>query len=175
MVFPFYSDSLLFAAGFSYNGGFVLFCCLLLQAATNSWRSDELYDWPLFGQKIILPEKLNTSRASWKAQKFLDKHGHLAIFWDASSPLSARCAFYCRYGRYAGVTWHLQHPWAVLLVPVFVLLNFFGGIPVVQEHFELLLWECWSIILQLWELFDVCIRARRTAEKPPGKEEDKVQ
>ena len=65
VFFPFLpGDSLLFAAGFfAHSGGFNIVLLLV-----NSWRSDELYDWPFLWKKNYCFRKSESthSRASRK-------------------------------------------------------------------------------------------------------------
>ena len=97
-----------------------------------------------FGQKIISSGKVKalTPEHLEKTQKFLDKHGHLAIFLGRFFPFirtfvpfiagvgGMHWRNFAIYNILGGLTWSTM----------FVLLGyFFGGIPVVQEHFELLI------------------------------------
>ena len=116
VFFPFLpGDSLLFASGFfAHNGGFNIF--MLLGIAT--------------------PERVK------KTEDFLDKWGHLAVFLGRFFPfirtfvpfLSGMGGMHWRnfviFNILGGITWST----------LFTLLGyFFGGIPAVQKHFELVI------------------------------------
>ncbi len=79
-----------------YNGGFNIVLLLVITWAAVPWRSDELFMighfWSksslLKSHKALYPEHLE------KTQKFLDKHGHLAIFLGRFFPfIRIVCAF----------------------------------------------------------------------------------
>lgn len=147
VFFPFLpGDSLLFAAGFfAHSGGFNIVLLLVI-----TWSAAILGDQMnfmighFFGKKIIASGKVKalTPEHLEKTQKFLDKHGHLAIFLGRFFPfirtfvpfIAGMGGMHWRnfviYNILGGLTWSTM----------FVLLGyFFGGISVVQEHFELLI------------------------------------
>ena len=97
-----------------------------------------------FGRKIIESGKVKalTPEHIQKSEAFLDKWGHLAIFLGRFFPfirtfvpfIAGMGGMHWRnfviYNILGGLTWST----------VFVLLGyFFGGIPFVQKHFELLI------------------------------------
>ena len=131
VFFPFLpGDSLLFASGFfAHNGGFNIVALL-----ATAWAAAILGDQcnfmigHFFGKKII--------------EDFLDKWGHLAIFLGRFFPfirtfvpfIAGMGGMHWRnfviFNVLGGITWST----------LFTLLGyFFGGIPFVQEHFELLI------------------------------------
>lgn len=145
VFFPFLpGDSLLFAAGFfAHGGGFNLF--MLLGVA---WAAAILGDQcnfmigHLFGQKIVKSGKVKamTPERIDKTQTFLDKWGRLAIFLGRFFPFIR--TFVPFFAGMGGMKWHHFVIFNVLggvcWSTLFVLLGyFFGGIPAVQQHFEL--------------------------------------
>ena len=147
VFFPFLpGDSLLFASGFfAHNGGFNIVALLAV-----AWAAAILGDQcnfmigHFFGRKIIASGKVKamTPERLEKSEKFLDKWGHLAIFLGRFFPfirtfvpfIAGMGGMHWRnfaiFNVLGGVTWST----------LFTLLGyFFGGIPVVQEHFELLI------------------------------------
>jgi membrane-associated protein len=147
VFFPFLpGDSLLFAAGFfAHNGGFNIFMLL-----ATAWVAAILGDQcnfmigHFFGQKIIASGKVKamTPERVKKTEDFLDKWGHLAIFLGRFFPfirtfvpfLAGMGGMHWRnfviFNVLGGVCWSM----------LFTLLGyFFGGIPAVQEHFELVI------------------------------------
>lgn len=145
VFFPFLpGDSLLFAAGFfAHNGGFNIY--LLLACA---WAAAILGDQcnfmigHFFGRKIVASGKVKamTPERVKKTEDFLDKWGHLAIFLGRFFPfirtfvpfIAGMGGMHWRnfviFNVLGGITWST----------LFTLLGyFFGGIPAVQEHFEL--------------------------------------
>ena len=147
VFFPFLpGDSLLFASGFfAHNGGFNIVALLAV-----AWAAAILGDQcnfmigHFFGRKIIASGKVKamTPERLEKSERFLDKWGHLAIFLGRFFPfirtfvpfIAGMGGMHWRnfaiFNVLGGVTWST----------LFTLLGyFFGGIPVVQEHFELLI------------------------------------
>ena len=136
-----------------------------------------------FGQKIIASGKVKalTPEHLEKTQKFLDKHGHLAIFLGRFFPfirtfvpfIAGMGGMHWRnfgiYNILGGLTWSTM----------FVLLGyFFGGIPVVQEHFELLI--VGIVAVSIIPTIVGIVRGRmhkgeKNNEEAADKEEDKVQ
>ena len=127
-------DSLLFASGcFATDGSFNIFTLLAV-----AWCAAILGDQcnfmigHFFGKKIIASGKVKvmTPERIEKSEAFLDKWGHLAIFLGRFFPFIR--TFVPFLAGVGGMKWHS-----------FVLFNvlgfFFGGIPFVQEHFELLI------------------------------------
>ena len=132
VFFPFLpGDSLLFASGFfAHNGGFNIVALLAV-----AWVAAILGDQcnfmigHFFGRKIIDSGKVKamTPERMAKSEAFLDKWGHLAIFLGRFFPFIRT---FVPFIAGMGVTWST----------LFTLLGyFFGGIPFVQEHFELLI------------------------------------
>ena len=147
VFFPFLpGDSLLFASGFfAHNGGFNIVALL-----ATAWAAAILGDQcnfmigHFFGRKIIASGKVKamTPERIKKSEDFLDKWGHLAIFLGRFFPfirtfvpfIAGMGGMHWRnfvvFNVLGGITWST----------VFTLLGyFFGGIPFVQEHFELLI------------------------------------
>ena len=147
VFFPFLpGDSLLFASGFfAAGGGFNIFALLAV-----AWCAAILGDQcnfmigHFFGRRIIDAGKVKamTPERIEKSQKFLDKWGHLAIFLGRFFPFirtfvpfiagmgGMRWRSFVVFNVLGGVTWST----------LFTLLGyFFGGIPFVQDHFELLI------------------------------------
>lgn len=147
VFFPFLpGDSLLFAAGFfAHNGGFNIF--MLLAAA---WAAAILGDQcnfmigHFFGRKIVASGKVKamTPERVKKTEDFLDKWGHLAIFLGRFFPFIR--TFVPFLAGMGGMHWRnfviFNILGGVCWSTLFTLLGyFFGGIPAVQEHFELVI------------------------------------
>ncbi|SEB73076.1 DedA family protein [Atopobium minutum] len=147
VFFPFLpGDSLLFASGFfAAGGGFniVLLLAVVWAAAILGDQCNFMIGH-FFGRKIIEFGKVKalTPEHIQKSEAFLDKWGHLAIFLGRFFPfirtfvpfIAGMGGMHWRnfviYNILGGLTWST----------VFVLLGyFFGGIPFVQKHFELLI------------------------------------
>ena len=147
VFFPFLpGDSLLFASGFfAHNGGFNIVALLAV-----AWAAAILGDQcnfmigHFFGRKIVASGKVKamTPERLQKSEAFLDKWGHLAIFLGRFFPFIRTFVpfiagmggmHWCNFVIFnvlGGITWST----------LFTLLGyFFGGIPFVQEHFELLI------------------------------------
>lgn len=147
VVFPFLpGDSLLFAAGvFSADGGglniwatlIVFYAAAILGNTSNYWIAR------LFGSRIIDSGKIKalTPERMAKLDEFFARYGGLTIvitrfmpFFRTFAPFIAGTG-HMRFGRFTlfnaigGVSW----------VSLFVLVGyFFGGIPLVQQHFEVI-------------------------------------
>ncbi len=147
VFFPFLpGDSLLFAAGvFSADGGglniwatlWVFWIAAILGNTSNYWIAR------FFGRRIIDSGKvkaLNAERMA-KLDHFFERYGGLTIvitrfmpFFRTFAPFIAgtghmNFAKFTLFNCIGGVTW----------VSLFVLVGyFFGGIPLVQEHFEVI-------------------------------------
>jgi len=147
VFFPFLpGDSLLFAAGFfAHNGGFNIF--MLLAAA---WVAAILGDQcnfmigHFFGRKIVASGKVKamTPERVKKTEDFLDKWGHLAIFLGRFFPFIR--TFVPFLAGMGGMHWKNFVIFNILCgvcwSTLFTLLGyFFGSIPAVQEHFELVI------------------------------------
>lgn len=147
VFFPFLpGDSLLFAAGFfAHNGGFNIF--MLLAAA---WVAAILGDQcnfmigHFFGRKIVASGKVKamTPERVKKTEDFLDKWGHLAIFLGRFFPFIR--TFVPFLAGMGGMHWRnfviFNILGGVCWSTLFTLLGyFFGSIPAVQEHFELVI------------------------------------
>lgn len=147
VFFPFLpGDSLLFAAGFfAHNGGFNIF--MLLAAA---WVAAILGDQcnfmigHFFGRKVVASGKVKamTPERIKKTEDFLDKWGHLAIFLGRFFPFIR--TFVPFLAGMGGMHWKnfviFNILGGVCWSTLFTLLGyFFGGIPAVQEHFELVI------------------------------------
>ena len=147
VFFPFLpGDSLLFAAGFFAQGGGFNIIALLAVAWTAAILGDQcnFMIGHFFGHRIIVSGKVKamTPERLEKSQAFLDKWGHLAIFLGRFFPFIR--TFVPFIAGMGGMHWRNFVVWNVLggvtWSTMFTLLGFFfGGIPVVQEHFELLI------------------------------------
>lgn len=147
VFFPFLpGDSLLFAAGvFSADGGglnifatlFVFYAAAILGNTSNYWIAR------FFGKRIIDSGKVKalTPERMAKLDEFFDRFGGLTIvitrfmpFFRTFAPFIAGTG-HMNFGKFTffnvigGVSW----------VSLFVLVGyFFGGIPFIQEHFEVI-------------------------------------
>ena len=147
VFFPFLpGDSLLFAAGvFSADGGglnifvtlIVFYTAAILGNTSNYWIAR------FFGSRIIDSGKVKalTPERMAKLDEFFEKYGGLTIvitrfmpFFHTFAPFIAGTG-HMRFGRFTlfnaigGISW----------VSLFVLVGyFFGGIPFVQEHYEII-------------------------------------
>ena len=147
VFFPFLpGDSLLFAAGvFSAPGGglnlaatlIVFYAAAILGNTSNSWIAR------FFGSRIIDSGKVKqlTPERMAKLDTFFEKYGGLTIiitrfmpFFRTFAPFIAGTG-HMNFGKFTifnaigGISW----------VSLFVLVGyFFGGIPFVQEHFEII-------------------------------------
>lgn len=148
VFFPFLpGDSLLFAAGvFSADGGglniwatlLVFYAAAILGNTSNYWIAR------FFGKRIIDSGKVKslTPERMAKLDHFFEKYGGLTIvitrfmpFFRTFAPFIAGTG-HMPFGRFTlfnaigGISW----------VTLFVLMGyFFGGIPFIQKHFELVL------------------------------------
>ena len=147
VFFPFLpGDSLLFAAGFfAQDGGFNI-VALLLCAWCAAILGDQcnFFIGHFLGRKIVDSGKVKamTPERLEKSEAFLDKWGNLAIFLGRFFPFIR--TFVPFLAGMGGMKWHnflmFNMLGGVTWSTLFVLLGyFFGGIPFVQEHFELLI------------------------------------
>ena len=145
VFFPFLpGDSLLFASGFFAQGGGFNICARLGVAWVAAILGDQcnFMIGHFFGTRIVASGKVKamTPERMEKSEKFLDKWGHLAIFLGRFFPfirtfvpfIAGMGGMHWRnfviFNVLGGITWST----------LFTLLGyFFGGIPAVQEHFEL--------------------------------------
>lgn len=148
VVMPFLpGDSLLFAAGVFANDGGGL---SLLPLLVTVWCAAVLGDQcnfaigHFFGRRIIASGKVKsmTPERIAKSQAFLDKWGPLAVFLGRFFPFIR--TFVPFLSGMGGMHWRHFVIWNVLggitWSSLFVLLGyFFGGVPFVQDHFELVL------------------------------------
>ena len=147
VVTPFLpGDSLLFASGFFAQGGGFNIVALLAVAWAAAILGDQcnFMIGHFFGKKIVESGKVKamTPERLQKSEAFLQKWGHLAIFLGRFFPfirtfvpfIAGMGGMHWRnfviFNVLGGITWST----------LFTLLGyFFGGIPFVQEHFELLI------------------------------------
>ena len=147
VFFPFLpGDSLLFASGFFAQGGGFNIVALLAVAWVAAILGDQcnFMIGHFFGKKIVESGKVKamTPERLQKSEAFLQKWGHLAIFLGRFFPfirtfvpfIAGMGGMHLRnfviFNVLGGITWST----------LFTLLGyFFGGIPFVQEHFELLI------------------------------------
>ena len=145
VFFPFLpGDSLRFAAGFFSQSSVVNIFALLGVAWVAAILGDQcnFMIGHFFGTRIVASGKVKamTPERMEKSEKFLDKWGHLAIFLGRFFPfirtfvpfIAGMGGMHWRnfviFNVLGGITWST----------LFTLLGyFFGGIPAVQEHFEL--------------------------------------
>ena len=145
VFFPFLpGDSLLFASGFfAHNGGFNIFALLgVAWAAAIIGDQCNFMIGHFFGQRIVGSGKVKamTPERVEKTEAFLDKWGRLAIFLGRFFPFIR--TFVPFLAGMGGMAWHHFVVFNILggvtWSTLFTLLGyFFGGIPAVQEHFEL--------------------------------------
>lgn len=147
VVFPFLpGDSLLFTAGiFSAEGGglnivatlLVFYAAAILGNTSNYWISR------FFGSRIIDSGKVKalTPERISKLDHFFEKYGGLTIIITRFMP------FFRTFAPFIAGTGHMNFGkftffnviGGVLWVSLFVLVGyFFGGIPFVQDHFEII-------------------------------------
>ena len=148
VVMPFLpGDSLLFAAGvFATDGGGLSLLPLLVTVWCAAILGDQcnFAIGHFFGQRIIASGKVKsmTPERIAKSQALLDKWGPLAVFLGRFFPFIR--TFVPFLSGMGGMHWRHFVIWNVLggitWSSLFVLLGyFFGGVPFVQEHFELVL------------------------------------
>lgn len=139
-------DSLLFASGFFAQSGALNIVTLLAVAWVAAIVGDQcnFMIGHFFGQRIVASGKIKamTPERIAKSEAFLDKWGHLAIFLGRFFPFIR--TFVPFLAGMGGMHWHSFVLFNILGGIVwstgFTMLGyFFGGIPVVQEHFELLI------------------------------------
>ena len=183
VFFPFLpGDSLLFASGFfAQGGGFNIFALLGV-----AWVAAILGDQcnfmigHFFGTRIVASGKVKamtgkvkamTPERMEKSEKFLEKWGHVAIFLGRFFPfirtfvpfIAGMGGMHWRnfviFNVLGGITWST----------LFTLLGyFFGGIPAVQEHFELVV--VGIILVSVIPAVAGAIRARMGARKAADAE-----
>ena len=147
VFFPFIpGDSLLFASGFfASTGEFNIFALLgVAWAAAILGDQCNFMIGHFFGSKIIASGKVKamTPERMAKSEAFLDKWGKLAIFLGRFFPFIR--TFVPFIAGMGGMKWHHFVAFNILggitWSTIFTLLGyFFGGIPAVQEHFELVI------------------------------------
>lgn len=148
VFFPFLpGDSLLFAAGvFSADGGgltlmatlLVFYAAAILGNTSNYWIAR------LFGSRIIDSGKVKalTPERMAKLDHFFEKYGGLTIIITRFMP------FFRTFAPFIAGTGHMNFAkftffncvGGIAWVSLFVLVGyFFGGIPFIQEHFEVII------------------------------------
>lgn len=147
VFFPFLpGDSLLFAAGiFAQGDGFnlpVLLLCAWLAAILGDTCNFMIGKH--FGQRLVASGKISalTPERIRQTEDFLDKWGHIAIFLGRFFPIIR--TFIPFIAGMGNMAWHsfviYNIAGGICWSSAFVLLGFFfGHIPFVQDHFELLL------------------------------------
>mgnify|MGYP002987607274 CR=1 FL=1 len=176
VFFPFLpGDSLLFASGFfAHNGGFNIVALL-----ATAWAAAILGDQcnfmigHFFGRKIIASGKVKamTPERIKKSEDFLDKWGHLAIFLGRFFPFIR--TFMPFISGISGMRWSRFTPFSVLgglcWSTLFTLLGyFFGGIPAVQKHFELVIIAI--LVLSLIPTIVGLLKAKFGKKKPAAED-----
>ena len=180
VFFPFLpGDSLLFASGFFANGGGFNIWILLpvVWAAAILGDQCNFAIGHFFGQKIIASGKVKamTPERIEKSEAFLAKWGKLSIFLGRFFPFirtfvpflagmgGMHWADFFKFNILGGLTWST----------LFTLLGyFFGGIPFVQEHFELLI--IGIVLVSLIPTVVGLVRSRM-GKKDTEKDEDTPQ
>ena len=147
VFFPFLpGDSLLFASGFfAATGDFNIFVLLgVAWAAAILGDQCNFFIGHFLGRKIIESGRVKsmTPERIEKSEAFLDKWGRLAIFLGRFFPFIR--TFVPFLAGMGGMAWHHFFAFNILggitWSTLFTLLGyFFGGIPFVQKHFELLI------------------------------------
>ena len=147
VFFPFLpGDSLLFASGFfAHNGGFnivallaVVWCAPIIGDQCNYFIGH------FFGRRIIQSGKVKalTPERLAKTEGMIEKWGPLAVFLGRFFPFIR--TFMPFISGISGMRWSRFTPFSVLgglcWSTLFTLLGyFFGNIPAVQDHFELVI------------------------------------
>jgi membrane-associated protein len=147
VFFPFLpGDSLLFASGFfAASGSFNIFVLLgVAWAAAILGDQCNFFIGHFLGQRIVASGKVKamTPERIAKSEAFLEKWGNLAIFLGRFFPFIR--TFVPFLAGMGGMKWHNFFIFNIIggitWSTLFTLLGyFFGGIPFVQEHFELLI------------------------------------
>ena len=139
-------DSLLFASGFFAHLGSLNIFTLLAVVWIAAIVGDQcnFFIGHFFGKRIIASGKIKamTPERIAKSEAFLDKWGHLAIFLGRFFPFIR--TFVPFLAGMGGMKWHSFVVFNILggvtWSTAFTMLGyFFGGIQVVQDHFELLI------------------------------------
>ena len=169
-------DSLLFAAGyFAADPKYPLTLGILLPLM---WAAPILGDecnyfiGHFFGQKIVESGKVKslTPERIAKTQGLIDKWGPLAVFLGRFFPFIR--TFMPFFAGISGMKWHRFAPFSLLggLIwsSLFTLLGFFfGGIPAVQQHFELVI--VGILLISLIPTFVGLIKAHLNGRKNKAK------
>ncbi|WP_085829934.1 DedA family protein [Collinsella vaginalis] len=140
-------DSLLFAAGiFAHEASGpldIIHLLLVVWAAAIIGDQTNFFIGHFFGKRIIASGKIKamTPERIEKSEAFLDKWGHLAIFLGRFFPFIR--TFVPFLAGVGGMKWHSFVLYNILggitWSTIFTLLGyFFGGIPFVQDHFEII-------------------------------------
>ena len=148
VVMPFLpGDSLLFACGvFAADGGGLELLPLLLTVWTAPIVGDQSNYWigRFFGKRIVSSGKVKalTPERIAKTEGMIEKWGPLAVFLGRFFPFIR--TFMPFFSGISGMRWRRFTPFSILggivWSTLFTLLGyFFGGVPIVQEHFELVL------------------------------------
>ncbi|MGI6032312.1 MAG: VTT domain-containing protein [Coriobacteriales bacterium] len=148
VVMPFLpGDSLLFCAGiFAADGGglnifwliILMSCAGVLGNTSNYWIGRKIGEALVRSGKIKALSEENLK----KSQAFLDKYGSIAVFLTRFFPIIRTIAPFCAgMGEMSFPRFTLFNVLgAVTWVCLFTLLGyFFGGVPFVQQHFELVI------------------------------------
>ena len=148
VIMPFLpGDSLLFACGvFAADGGGLELLPLLITVWTAPIVGDQCNYWigHFFGKKIVQSGKVKalTPERIAKTEGMIEKWGPLAVFLGRFFPFIR--TFMPFFSGLSGMRWVRFAPFSVLggivWSTLFTLLGyFFGGVPFVQEHFELVI------------------------------------
>ena len=176
VFFPFLpGDSLLFASGFfAHNGGFNIVALL-----ATAWAAAILGDQcnfmigHFFGKKIVESGKVKamTPERIEKTEKMIEKWGPLAVFLGRFFPFIR--TFMPFISGISGMRWSRFTPFSVLgglcWSTLFTLLGyFFGGIPAVQKHFELVIIAI--LVLSLIPTIVGLLKAKFGKKKPAAED-----
>lgn len=176
VVTPFLpGDSLLFTAGvFAHGGGLniwillaVLITAAILGDTTNYFIGRE------FGVKMIESGRIKALKPEYidRTHRFFEKHGGKSIILARFFPIIRTFApFLAGLGHMSlPKFWSYNIVGGVLWVSLFTLLGyFFGGIPFVQDHFELVVIAI--IVISVIPLFAGWIKSRMDKRRDPDTE-----
>ena len=167
VFFPFLpGDSLLFAAGlFALLP--VVWCAPIIGDQCNYWIGH------FFGRRIIESGKVKamTPERIEKTEKMIEKWGPLAVFLGRFFPFIR--TFMPFISGISGMRWSRFTPFSVLgglcWSTLFTLLGyFFGGIPAVQKHFELVIIAI--LVLSLIPTIVGLLKAKFGKKKPAAED-----
>ena len=178
VFFPFLpGDSLLFAAGFfaaQGDSGLPLMALLpIVWIAPILGDQSNYFIGHFFGRRIIASGKVKamTPERLAKTEKMIEKWGPLAVFLGRFFPFIR--TFMPFISGISGMRWSRFTPFSVLgglcWSTLFTLLGyFFGGIPAVQKHFELVIVAI--LVLSLIPTIVGLLKAKFGKKKPAAED-----